>query len=101
VKNNKSPGYVELTTSMVKAAEPTRAQWLSGFKNLDGKNQKTGVKELLYQSMRRERGNNVEINKGITLLYQTFQIYEEYTSKQNDKRNEGKTDRRTTRIQRR
>jgi hypothetical protein len=77
MKYNKLPGYVELTTDIMKAAGPIGTQWLYRvLKRIwtENKIPETGIKELSYQSRRRETGNNVEIIK--ESYCQTFKICE-------------------------
>jgi hypothetical protein len=78
MKNNKFPGYNELTTGMIKAARPIGIQWLYQVLRIiwtENKIPEDWYKEIIipiYEKGDRKQCGNY---RGITLLCQTFKIY--------------------------
>jgi hypothetical protein len=79
MKNNKSPGYDELTTNVIKAAGPIGVQWLYQVlrriwtENNIPEDWCKGIIVLMYKKGDRKQCGNY---RGIMLLCQTSKIYE-------------------------
>jgi hypothetical protein len=78
MKNDKSPGYDELTTEMIKTVGPIGTQWLYQIlrriwtENIMSEDCYKGIIIPVYKKGDRRQCGNYS---GITLLYQRLQIY--------------------------
>jgi hypothetical protein len=92
MENNKSPGYDELSIDMIKATGPIGIQWLCQVlrriwaENRIPEDWRTGLITPVYKRNRKQCGNYGEI----TLLCQTFQIYERILANKMTKEIKGK-----------
>jgi hypothetical protein len=85
MKSNRSPGYDELTTDMIKAAGPIGTQWLYWVlrriwtENNIPEDWYKGIIIPIYKKGGRKQCGNY---RGTTLLCQTFKIYERILANQ-------------------